>query len=578
MFTLTVKNSLYNKSSPTLCLIIGISSGRQILDGFLVANEIVNYAMKETLKLLLLKVDFEKAFDSVNWSFLLDIMSQMGFSPKWCKWILACLSSASILVHINGSTTKEFTMERGLRQGDPLSPFLFSLSQKHYRGWSKLNMIHLLHILNCFHDVSGLKINLLKSRLFGIGVFEEEVVNVARAVNCSNDSLPFSYLGLPIRRNLNKIDAWSNVVQKFIKRLSSWKANLLSIGGRLTLVKSVLGPDGGFNSNGVAALKKGPWKNIVDCCLNFKQLDPSFSNLMVKKIYSGNKTSFWYDNWISECGPLRCCFPRLFALEAYKYCLVSDRWVFVDGFWQANWAWNRQTSSKSDGEVSSLLNLLNGLVLSPSQDDRWIWSLEHSGVFSVRSLSATIDKKILDCQTNTVDKVFSWNSWVPRKVNICTWRVFLDRLPTRSNLSRHGIQIYNPSCVFCDDNVETRDHCFYTCPKIKIIWLKIWSWWKAPPTFHPSLDDILTGGSYFSIDKRKSKIFHAVCMTFIWYIWAWRNKIIHATTIEEANSARYEDVFLAVQRQSLLWISNRAPSRLSSWISWIHHPYADATS
>nr|GEX63466.1 ureide permease 1-like isoform X1 [Tanacetum cinerariifolium] len=51
-------------------------------------------------------------------------------------------------------------------------------------------------------------------------------------------------------------------------------------------------------------------------------------------------------------------------------------------------------------------------------------------------------------------------------------------------------------------------------------------------------------------------------------------KIIHATTIEEANSARHEDIFPAVQRQSLLWISNRAPSRLSSWISWIHHPYA----
>ncbi|GKD99022.1 RNA-directed DNA polymerase, eukaryota, reverse transcriptase zinc-binding domain protein [Tanacetum coccineum] len=274
--------------------------------------------------------------------------------------------------------------------------------------------------------------------------------------------------------------------------------------------------------------KKGLWKNILDSCLNCEQLDPSFSNLMVKKIYNGNKTSFWYDNWISECGPLRCRFPRLFALETYKSCLVSDRWVFVDGIWQPNWAWNRQPSGRSDGEVSSLLNLLNGLVLSPSQDDRWVWSLEH---------------------------------WC-----------FFYRLPTRSNLARRGIQIHNPSCVFCNDNVESRDHCFYTCPKIQIIWLKIWSWWKAPPTFHPSFDDILTGGGPgFSLDKRKSKIFHAVCMTFIWYIWAWRNKIIHATSIEEANSARHDDIFPAVQRQSLFWISNRVPSGLSSWNSWIQH-------
>ncbi|PWA67093.1 RNA-directed DNA polymerase, eukaryota, Reverse transcriptase zinc-binding domain protein [Artemisia annua] len=137
-----------------------------------------------------------------------------------------------------------------------------------------------------------------------------------------------------------------------------------------------------------------------------------------------------------------------------------------------------------------------------------------------------------------------------------------------------GIQIHNPSCVFCDDNAETRDHCFYSCPKIKIIWLKIWSWWKAPPTFHPSLDDILTGVSNFSLNKRKSKVFHAVCMTFIWYVWAWRNKIIHATSTEEAISARHDDIFPAVQRQSLLWISNRAPRKLSSWNSWIQHPDA----
>ncbi|GKA61626.1 hypothetical protein Tco_0761145 [Tanacetum coccineum] len=118
------------------------------------------------------------------------------------------------------------------------------------------------------------------------------------------------------------------------------------------------------------------------------------------------------------------------------------------------------------------------------------------------------------------------------------------------------------------------------------IWQPNWAWnrqpsgrsnGEAPPTFHPSFDDILTGGVLgFSLDKRKSKIFHAVCMTFIWYIWAWRNKIIHATTIEEANSARHDDIFPAVQRQTLFWISNRVPSGLSSWNSWIQHPDAAA--
>lgn len=89
------------------------------------ANELVNYATSIGQKSLLLKVDFEKAFDCVNWEFLFDIMSQIGFGGTWCSWIKGFLSSSSISVLINGSPTKEFVMERGFRQGDPLSPFLF---------------------------------------------------------------------------------------------------------------------------------------------------------------------------------------------------------------------------------------------------------------------------------------------------------------------------------------------------------------------------------------------------------------------------------------------------------------------
>lgn len=68
----------------------------------------------ENQRLLLFKVDFEKAFDSVNWAFLFNTMRQMGFGEKWIKWISACLSSASISILVNGSPTREFKMEGGL--------------------------------------------------------------------------------------------------------------------------------------------------------------------------------------------------------------------------------------------------------------------------------------------------------------------------------------------------------------------------------------------------------------------------------------------------------------------------------
>nr|GEX58610.1 RNA-directed DNA polymerase, eukaryota [Tanacetum cinerariifolium] len=212
-------------------------SGRQILDGPFILDELLQWCKRRNKQTMFFKVDFAKAYDSIRWDYLIDVLGSFGFGPVWCNWIRGSLTSAKASILVNGSPTNEFSLHCGLKQGDPLAPYLFILVMESLH----LSICHLVD--NGLFSGIQLPGSVTISHLFYaddamfIGEWSEENLKVIlNALKCF-----FLASGVTIGDRMTRIKAWENVIVKLRSRLSKWKVKTLSIGGRLTLLKSVLG-------------------------------------------------------------------------------------------------------------------------------------------------------------------------------------------------------------------------------------------------------------------------------------------------------------------------------------------------
>lgn len=116
------------------CAFLG---GRNLFHCALIANEVVDEARRKKKKCMILKVDYEKMYDSICWKFLFYMTRRLCFDKIWIGWIYGCLSTSSIFILVNGSPLREFKLQRDLRQDNPLAPFLFTMVVEGLSGMTR---------------------------------------------------------------------------------------------------------------------------------------------------------------------------------------------------------------------------------------------------------------------------------------------------------------------------------------------------------------------------------------------------------------------------------------------------------
>ncbi|CAN6679920.1 unnamed protein product [Malus baccata var. baccata] len=256
-------------------------AGRQIQDSIGIAHELFHFLKGRTAKTkfeLGIKLDMQKAYDRVEWDFLEAVMDKMGFCSQWSKFVMGCVRSVQFQVLLNGQPGTQFTPSRGLRQGDPLSPYLFILVGEvlsrmiqgevdHGRlvgvrmDFSGPIISHLFFaddtliflradeqncrllrdLLENYCNASGQQVNLLKSSVFfGANVPASLSVQLGSILGMAVVDNPGTYLGVPAIWGRSKKRGLSYVKGRILEKLQGWKQNSLSRAGKEVLIKAVV--------------------------------------------------------------------------------------------------------------------------------------------------------------------------------------------------------------------------------------------------------------------------------------------------------------------------------------------------
>ncbi|GJU66010.1 RNA-directed DNA polymerase, eukaryota [Tanacetum coccineum] len=243
--------------------------------------------------------------------------------------------------------------------------------------------------------------------------------------------------------------------------------------------------------------------------INWNKVIPSkkYSGLGVSS--NGLNTLFWDDPWLDDLA-LKHKLPRLYALDNYKQITFGkkiDHASMVDTFRLP------PRGGAEEEQLGFLLSRIGGLILT-NISNCWVWSLEDADEFLFKSVRQLLDDSILPNEEIATRRV----KVMPIKINVFAWRVRLDKLSTRLNLSLKGIDISTIVCPLCHAFVESGSHIFFSCPMVRQLWRKLMRCWELENIDLASYDDWLLWLNSSRFSKRLKEILEGVCSVKWWLI------------------------------------------------------------
>ncbi|RVW58897.1 putative mitochondrial protein [Vitis vinifera] len=407
----------------------------------------------------------------------------MGFGKKWTGWISWYISTATFSVLINGTPEGYFNSSRGLRQGDPLSPYLFVIGMEaltrlihravgggflsgcrvNGRGGdgalvshllfvddtlvfceaSEDQMVHLSWLLMWFEAISGLRINLDKSEILSVGRVEN-LENLALGAGCKVGRLPSSYLGIPLGANHKYVAVWDGVEERFWKRVVSLRLekiqrDFLWGGGALERKSHLVNWDTVCMDKRKGAWELDAYPSLIGPFFAsgigvLRMKGRTFGGMSLVGRRGGRRgVKFWKDIW---WGNFALCnsFPSLYAIASSKEAWVEEFWDTsgVEGVWSPRFS--RPFNDWEVEEVERLLLTIRGARLIPLMEDRMMWKVTSNGIFSVKSLYNDLSSR----RAGLFPHGLIWSPSVPSKVSFFAWEASWGKVLTMDQLKRGG--------------------------------------------------------------------------------------------------------------------------------------------